>query len=98
MVNPLALAATLQAARLSRTQTRMLVLTELARTGPVPRTARDIHAVLRQGRPSLPFSTTYRVLQRFADRGLAVPVAADPGGPAFCLNADLIHRAGRADP
>ena len=98
MVNPLALAATLQAARLSRTQTRMLVLTELARTGPVPRTARDIHAVLRQGRVSLPFSTTHRVLQRFADHGLVVAVATDPGGPAYHLSADLIPHLCRPDP
>lgn len=98
MVNPLALARALQAARLARTQTRMLVLTELARTGPAARTARDIHAVLRQGRVSLPFSTTHRVLRCFADQGLVVAVATDPGGPAFCLNADLIEPTGRPDP
>ncbi|MGS5089604.1 transcriptional repressor [Hydrogenophaga sp. A37] len=98
MVNPLALAAALQAARLSRTQTRMLVLTELARTGPAPRTARDIHAALRQGRPSLPFSTTYRVLQCFTHKGLVVTEAADAGGPAFRLSADLIQTACRPDP
>lgn len=98
MVNPLALARALQAARLARTQTRMLVLTELARTGPAPRTARDIHAVLRQGRVSLPFSTTHRVLQCFTAKGLAVPVVAEAGGPALRLSADLIEAAGRPDP
>jgi Fe2+ or Zn2+ uptake regulation protein len=97
VVNPLVLAAALRAARLSRTQTRMLVLTELARTGSSPRTARDIHAALRRGRPSLPFSTTYRVLQCFTGKGLVIAVDAG-GGPAFHLNADLIQQVCRPDP
>jgi Fe2+ or Zn2+ uptake regulation protein len=98
VVNPLVLAAALRAARLSRTQTRMLVLAELARTGSSPRTARDIHAALRRGRPSLPFSTTYRVLQCCTGPGLVVAVATDPCGPAYHLNADLIQKMCRPDP
>jgi Fe2+ or Zn2+ uptake regulation protein len=73
----------------------MLVLTELARTGPAARTAQDVHAALRQQGALLPFSTTYRVFLALADKGLIVPAAEDAGRPAFRLNTELMLQVAR---